>query len=78
MCSTDKLALSEKEIKITHGHEYRRNLHRLLYLENLIADGQTYGGDEIKAAVAKLKQERDATRKLLKLCINKHFGSTFR
>ncbi|SPQ93953.1 5'-nucleotidase domain-containing protein [Plasmodiophora brassicae] len=68
----------EKEIKITHGHEYRRNLHRLLYLENLIADGQTYGGDEIKAAVAKLKQERDATRKLLKLCINKHFGSTFR
>uniref|UniRef100_T1J4S0 5'-nucleotidase domain-containing protein 3 n=1 Tax=Strigamia maritima TaxID=126957 RepID=T1J4S0_STRMM len=66
------------EIEIQNAEEYKRSVHWLDYLQNLISEMQTYDDPESQAIITEWEKERDHLRLRTKAMFNPQFGSLFR
>uniref|UniRef100_A0A158QEX1 Serine/threonine-protein kinase tousled-like 2 n=1 Tax=Hymenolepis diminuta TaxID=6216 RepID=A0A158QEX1_HYMDI len=68
----------ENELALINTQEYQRNLHRLVFLEELLIENQMCRTAVGQAILNSWRRERDQLRQESKECFNPRFGSVFR
>ncbi|KAM3178859.1 hypothetical protein ACTXT7_001689 [Hymenolepis weldensis] len=68
----------ENELALINTQRYQRNLHRLVFLEELLIENQMCRTAVGQAILNSWRRERDQLRQESKECFNPRFGSVFR
>ncbi|VDO04019.1 unnamed protein product [Rodentolepis nana] len=68
----------ENELALINTESYQKNLHRLIFLEELLMENPTCRTAVGQAILSSWRKERDQLRQVSKECFNPRFGSVFR